>query len=356
MEQSICTKAKQRISVSQSPNLMQHGKVMKRRLRKSNTIIMFVIVTYTVLYMAISIPMAPVTAESDILSAGTVNAGDKAEILLDNTVNAGDKAQITESMEITESTEKSVVSDEEEKPFPDNEKAGLKDLKKKINKELKGEKGKWSVYIKNLDTNEYLLINDKKLPSASLIKLFVMMKVYDEINNGDLKESSSVKTRLKNMITVSDNSSANELTALLTKKKTFRAGAKRLNKYCKKEGYTKTKFLVEMGKSSLKNVTSAKDCGRVLERIYRKTAVNKKSSGKMLKLLKAQKRRTKIPAGVPAKVTVANKTGETYFAENDAAIVFSDGADYVIVVMSKNGQGAVSEIRKISKIAYKYFN
>jgi len=111
-----------------------------------------------------------------------------------------------------------------------------------------------------------------------------------------------------------------------------------------------------MGKSSLKNVTSAKDCGRVLERIYRKTAVNKKSSGKMLKLLKAQKRRTKIPAGVPAKVTVANKTGETYFAENDAAIVFSDGADYVIVVMSKNGQGAVSEIRKISKIAYKYFN
>ncbi|MBQ8085819.1 MAG: serine hydrolase [Lachnospiraceae bacterium] len=312
MELSICTKAKQRISVSQSPNLMQHGKVMKRRLRKSNTIIMFVIVTCTVLYMAISIPMAPVTAESDILSAGTTS--------------------------------------------PDNEKAGLKGLKKKINKELKGKKGKWSVYIKNLDTNEYLLINDKKLPSASHIKLFVMMKVYDEINNGDLKESSSVKTRLKNMITVSDNNSANELTALLTKKKTFRAGAKRLNKYCKKEGYTKTKFIVEMGMSSLKNVTSAKDCGRVLERIYRKTAVNKKSSGKMLKLLKAQKRRTKIPAGVPAKVTVANKTGETYFAENDAAIVFSDGADYVIVVMSKNGQGAVSEIRKISKIAYKYFN
>ena len=128
------------------------------------------------------------------------------------------------------------------------------------------------------------------------------------------------------------------------------------NAYCKNNGYSKTKFLVAMGKSSPKNVTGARDCGLVLERIYRRTCVDKTSSKKMLKLLQAQTRRGKIPAGVPAGVKVANKTGETAFAENDAAIVYSKGADYVIVVMSENGRNSVNEIKRISKKVYDYFN
>ena len=45
-----------------------------------------------------------------------------------------------------------------------------------------------------------------------------------------------------------------------------------------------------------------------------------------------------------------NKTGETDVADNDAAIVYSKGADNVIVVMSKNAYGSTKEIKKISKI------
>ena len=134
------------------------------------------------------------------------------------------------------------------------------------------------------------------------------------------------------------------------------AGVSKVNKYCRNNGYNKTKFLVEMGKSSPKNVTSAKDCGWALERMYRNTAISKKRSKQMIKLLKAQTRRGKIPAGIPEGVTVANKTGETTFAENDAAIVYSNGADYIIVVMSKNGKNSVSQIQKISKITYEWFN
>ena len=245
----------------------------------------------------------------------------------------------------------------EESKSPETGKARLNDLKKKLKKELKGKAGQWSVYVKNLDTNEYMLINNKKLPSASLIKLYVMMAAYEEAEGGEaIKENSSFKSLMKKMITVSDNESANALTGRLTGKGTFKAGIKKINKYCKAEGYTKTKFLVEMGKSSPRNTTSAKDCGWALERMYRGTAVSSESSKKMIRLLKSQTRRTKIPAGVPKKVKVANKTGETSFAENDAAIVYSEGADYVIVVMSKNGQGAVKEIRKLSKMVYKYFN
>lgn len=254
------------------------------------------------------------------------------------------------------SSDNSIMQNEEELPAPENGTQGLTKLKKRLKKELKGQSGQWSVYVKNLDTNEYMLIHDRSMPSASLIKLYVMLSVYEEVDNGSLAETKGLKQYMKQMITVSDNESANQLTRMLTKKKTFKAGTKKINEYCKKNGYDKTSFQVEMGESSSKNVTSARDCGWVLERIYRNTAVNSKRSKQMRKLLKAQTRRSKIPAGVPAGVTVANKTGETSFAENDAAIVYSNGANYVIVVLSKNGDNSVKEIQKISKLVYQYFN
>ena len=243
-----------------------------------------------------------------------------------------------------------------EKFSPENSKKGLTGLRKKVNSELKGKAGTWSVYVKNLDTNEYMVINNKKLPSASLIKLYVMMEAYDEVRKKNIKEDDTFKGRMNRMITISSNYDTNMITASLTKKNTFDAGKKKVNSYCKKHGYTKTKFVSKMGLSDPANVTSVKDTGFALERMYRKTAVSKSKSKKMIKFLKAQTRRNKIPAGIPEGVVVANKTGETAVADNDAAIVYSKGADYVIVVMSKNAPGSTEEIRKISKMVYEYFN
>ena len=243
-----------------------------------------------------------------------------------------------------------------EKFSPENGKKGLTALRKKVSNELKGKSGTWSVYVKNLDTNEYMVINNKKMPSASLIKLYVMMEAYQEVAKKKIKEDDTFKNRMKRMITISSNYDTNVITSSLTKKNTFDAGKKKVNSYCKKNGYTKTQFVSQMGLSDPANVTSVKDTGYALERMYRKTAVSKKKSKQMIKLLKAQTRRNKIPAGVPEGVTVANKTGETAIADNDAAIVYSKGADYVIVVMSKNAPGSTAEIRTISKIVYEYFN
>ncbi len=239
---------------------------------------------------------------------------------------------------------------------PENGKVGLSPLKKKIQKEIKKHKGTWSVYVKNLDTNEYLLIQNKKLPSASLIKLYTMMTVYDKASHKKFTLNKKNKRLLNRMITVSSNEACNTLTKNLSGKKLFSDGKKQINRYCRKNGYSKTSFQVPMGKSSRKNVTSARDCGYALERMYRGTCVSKAYSKEMIKLLKKQSRRTKIPAGIPKNVKTANKTGETSFAENDAAIVYSRGADYIIVVMSYNGTNSVKGIQKISKLTYQYFN
>ena len=79
----------------------------------------------------------------------------------------------------------------------------------------------------------------------------------------------------------------------------------------------------------------------------------------MLNLLKQQTRRTKIPAGVPSGVTVANKTGETDDVTHDAAIVYSRGATYILCVMGDvpgYGWNSAGNVKNISRIVYQYFN
>ena len=79
----------------------------------------------------------------------------------------------------------------------------------------------------------------------------------------------------------------------------------------------------------------------------------------MLRFLKKQNTRTKIPAGVSSG-TVANKTGEisNQGVQNDAAIVYTKNADYVIVVMSTTSDNskAINNIKEISRIVYQYYN
>ena len=106
------------------------------------------------------------------------------------------------------------------------------------------------------------------------------------------------------MINVSDNSACNNLISAV--------GMSNVNEFAAKNGYKATqlnrKMLVSNGKE---NYTSAADCGKMLEKVLKGTYVSKHASERILeKGLKAQQRRSKIPAGVPSGVETANKTGE----------------------------------------------
>jgi hypothetical protein len=93
------------------------------------------------------------------------------------------------------------------------------------------------------------------------------------------------------------------------------------------------------------NYTSAKDCGRVLRKVYKGSYVSKEASERILEAMRAQiaRNRYKIPAGVPESVETANKTGELYTknkeginvsVQNDAAIIFAEDHPYVLTVMT----------------------
>ena len=104
---------------------------------------------------------------------------------------------------------------------------------------------------------------------------------------------------------------------------------------------------------------AAKDCGKLLEDIYRRTWVNRTVSNEMESLLLSQDTRYKIPAGLPEGVLCGNKTGEMDTTENDAAIIYGKDCDYILVVLSSDWGSkdqAISRIAELSRITYQYLN
>ena len=261
----------------------------------------------------------------------------------------------------------------------DLENLGMDTLEPQLESILSSYDGEWSVYIKNLDTDEVISINNKPMYSASLIKAFVMAKTYEDMDLVLENQAEKMKAEpdspavqekvydlLWNMITVSDNESCNELGRLQDEKSDFLKGAESVNEYLEKEGYDDTSYqstlhpsrspVLSLGEH---NTTTAEDCGLLLERIYKGECVSAAASEDMLELLLNQKNTTKIPSGIAADVTVANKTGETDTDQHDMAIVYGPKTTYILCVMSegfKNADQAVENIRKISGVVYNYLN
>lgn len=261
----------------------------------------------------------------------------------------------------------------------DLENLGMDTLEPQLESMLSSYDGEWSVYVKNLDTDEVISINNKPMYSASLIKAFVMAKTYADMDLVLENQAEKMKAEpdspavqekvydlLWNMITVSDNESCNELGRLQDEKSDFLKGAESVNEYLEKEGYDDTSYqstlhpsrspVLSLGEH---NTTTAEDCGLLLERIYKGECVSAAASEDMLELLLNQKNTTKIPSGIAADVTVANKTGETDTDQHDMAIVYGPKTTYILCVMSegfKNADQAVENIRKISGVVYNYLD
>ena len=244
------------------------------------------------------------------------------------------------------------------------EEISLSSLKKQLVSMISGYSGKWSVYVKNLETGDVISINDTAMKPASVIKLFTMAATYDSIKNGRIKKNSTVSRLLTNMITVSDNESFNELVRRNSSYRSFTNGCSVINRYLKKAGCTKTGCHSSLHPSASSftwdghsNMTSAKDAGLILEKIYKSECVSAKYSKEMLNLLLHQTRTWKIPAGLPSGIKCANKTGENDSCQNDVAIVYGKKTTYIVCIFSQTYEGSgVSGIRALSSKIYRALN
>lgn len=240
--------------------------------------------------------------------------------------------------------------------------------------------GEMGIFARRLDTGETLGIDaDARFPTASLIKVAVMVEVFQQIAEGKLKRETSVTLTdadkvgdesvplnvlhtgmtltvadlLALMIAWSDNTATNLLVRLVT----TRAVDARLDAY----GLKKTRLyrptfrdgradvLPEEEKEFGLGSTTPREAALLMEKIARGEAVDARASAEMLRLLGMQQDRAMIPRSLPfarEEIFVANKTGwdeekrpdASGFkgdVRNDAAFVSGPGVRYVIAICAR---------------------
>ena len=153
------------------------------------------------------------------------------------------------------------------------------------------------------------------------------------------------------MITVSSNLAANLLIE--------RLGAKSVQQTVESLGAPGMQVLrgVEDQKAfdlGLNNTTDAEGLATLMWTIARGEAVSREASAGMVEILKRQRFREGIPAGVPDGIVTANKTGSITRIRHDAAIVYAP-RPYVLVVLVRgldDGAKADALIAEISRAIF----
>ena len=263
--------------------------------------------------------------------------------------------EVSEEPKTSDSSTASDTESSEESSDP----TALKPLENKLRNTVSGYNGIWSVYVKNLRTGDSFSINNRKLYTASLMKLFGMTAAYQAIEDGRISESS-LSSLLKDMITISDNDAFNQIVRKI--------GKYSVRDWIEANGYKETRQVAgfvsgnnywETVISSGYNYSSVNDCGKLLESIYRKECVSEEASEKMLELLKRQKLTSKIPSVIPSSVVTANKTGEYMGTNHDVAIIFLEDNPYILCVFSETDGYLMQysyRIRDISKIVFEFMS
>ncbi len=212
-------------------------------------------------------------------------------------------------------------------------------IEDRIRMRLASFRGVMGVAAKDLKTGEEVLIDaDRTFPTASVIKVAVMVEVFHQIAEGRLRRDErlplaeaakvggsgvlqrmqpglapSVMDLVDLMITVSDNTATNLLVE--------RIGTQRVDERLAAYGLKQTLLfrptfrdgradvLPDLEKEFGLGMSTPREMARLMEKIARGEAVNPEASAEMTRILGAQLYSDMIPRGMPEGVSVAHKTG-----------------------------------------------
>jgi beta-lactamase class A len=179
--------------------------------------------------------------------------------------------------------------------------------------------------------------------AASLIKLFVMLAVYDSIARQELQETPEIEHQLYRMIAVSDNGATNSLIRRLGQGDALQ-GIVGINTLTRKMGFSGSRLreLIPDGGRTYGNQTSAADATLFFRLLYEQKLVSPQYSQKMNDiLLKSIHDRIKTQQIRLDGVAVADKTGYVRGLNGDCGIVYLKGLDggcndYVLSIIIEN--------------------
>ena len=249
--------------------------------------------------------------------------------------------------------------------------------KKKIEKIISQVEGNVCINFYDLNKNNSFSVNgDKKVLSASMIKLLILAELMKKIfenkfslsdtvmmanfmkigGDGVLKELNTghhftLKELATLMIIVSDNQATNILIDFLGMENISQLG-KELDL---KETFLGRKMMdAEARKKGYDNYTCADDISLLLKLIYQEKLINKEASQLMLDILLRQQQGERLQRYLPSDIKIAHKCGDLDNLENDGGIIWLGGKAYILVILT-NGMPNLQckqTIGKISKFIY----
>jgi beta-lactamase class A len=189
-----------------------------------------------------------------------------------------------------------------------------------------------AVYVQDIDTGLTASVNpNREFLAASLIKLPVMAATYELWQSHPKLKNRNTRAWMEAMVTVSDNGCTDRLIDLV-------GGPEVVTRFCGKHGWKTLKvshaILNHRGRGG-RNVCTAREMAELLVSLDRRELVTKDADAEMWSVLCRQKKRARIPAGVPhrADVQVGNKTGTLGNALHDAGIVHTSNGRYALCIL-----------------------
>lgn len=267
-------------------------------------------------------------------------------------------------------------------------------LEKVLLPAIEAHHGDVGLAVKNLKTGEaYEYKSDQPMPTASLIKLPVMVATYDAVEKGklslddiiELKKEDQVqgsgiltahfspgtKVSLRDaihlMIVYSDNTATNLVLDKLGLPATneymvgFGCPETRINsKVFRRDTSIDKDRSREFGLGS----TTARDMVKLCEQLYQKKLVSETASKQMLDHMFACDDKQKVPRMLPTGTRVAHKTGSVNASRTDAGIIESPAGPIAYCILTnKNKDQRWSDdnegdlfCAKIGAAIYQYFN
>ena len=249
-------------------------------------------------------------------------------------------------------------------------------LKANIERITRSVNAKWGIYIKCTETGEEIAINaDETMDTMSVIKIPLMVEVFRQIEAGKfaladkitVKESDkrpgtgvirsldagvslTVKDLITLMIIVSDNSATDMLFEKV-------GGVEPVNKLMQSYGLNTIKatgpsdvwFKALRAESDLwkfhtegktpYGLSSSRDLGKLLEKIFRGEAVSRQASDQMLQIMRGQVYSSRLPKYVTG-FRIPHKTGDFMpYIGNDVGILESPNRHIVISVFTAHHNG-----------------
>lgn len=257
------------------------------------------------------------------------------------------------------------------------------ELAARVNAIASAFQGQMGVYAKNLTTGQTIAIRaDERFPTASVIKLAVLVEAYQKIAEGQLEPTDRIVLRDRDKVGIGDSGTLNELhdgTELTvqdllnlmvvvsdntaTNLLVARIGTAAANARMEAYGLRNTKIFrptfrdghpdccPELEHEFGLGLATPREAAMLMEMIATGRAVSADASKQMFDILGRQQDTTMIPRRLPggAGVIVANKTGTDEEKQpdpsgykghihNDVAIVRTPHATWVLSIFTRRGK------------------